>query len=64
MSECPCRDCPNRKIGCHGKCEKYQGWNKEHSQLNKNIRRKKHQKGIGWLGEHYRKPSKCKGELK
>lgn len=20
----PCKDCPNRQIGCHSKCEKYQ----------------------------------------
>jgi len=23
---CPCRDCPDRHIGCHGKCDKYQEW--------------------------------------
>lgn len=22
----PCKDCPDRKIGCHGRCEAYQSW--------------------------------------
>ena len=29
MRDCPCRDCPNRTITCHGKCEDYQTWKKE-----------------------------------
>lgn len=23
---CPCKDCSTRFVGCHDKCEKYQGW--------------------------------------
>ncbi len=23
---CPCQVCADRKIGCHGKCEKYKEW--------------------------------------
>ena len=22
----PCKDCHERKLGCHGRCEKYQDW--------------------------------------
>lgn len=25
---CPCRDCPDRKLGCHGMCRRYQEWKK------------------------------------
>lgn len=37
---CPCKDCPNRKITCHGTCEKYLNWQKEHDLENKIIREK------------------------
>lgn len=23
MNSVPCKDCPNREIGCHSKCKKY-----------------------------------------
>lgn len=23
---CPCKDCKERTVECHGKCEKYQEW--------------------------------------
>lgn len=23
---CPCKECPEREIGCHGQCEKYAAW--------------------------------------
>ena len=22
----PCKDCPDRKVGCHGECEKYKAY--------------------------------------
>lgn len=28
---CPCRDCAEREIGCHTKCEKYIHWQEEHN---------------------------------
>lgn len=24
----PCKDCPDRQIGCHGKCNNYTSWRK------------------------------------
>ena len=29
LTICPCKDCPNRTIDCHGKCDGYQEWSKE-----------------------------------
>lgn len=59
----PCKECvaPKRHIGCHGPCQEYQEWRKQQDALNKELRNKKHQKGIGYLGEHWKSPSKCKG---
>lgn len=25
----PCKDCPGRAIGCHGRCERYQAFREE-----------------------------------
>lgn len=24
--ETPCKDCPDREVGCHGECEKYKAY--------------------------------------
>lgn len=26
LSDNPCKDCTNRNVGCHGKCDKYISW--------------------------------------
>jgi hypothetical protein len=31
----PCKDCPNRKVGCHSTCEKYLDYRKEVDKINK-----------------------------
>lgn len=54
----PCKDCKDRHVGCHGMCSDYQEWRKMYTELQKNIRYKKHQKGIGYLGEHFRRNCK------
>ena len=33
--ECPCRDCPNRTIGCV--CEEYKKWKEERNKINRKI---------------------------
>ena len=33
LSNNPCYKCAERKVGCHGKCEKYQEWNKKREVL-------------------------------
>lgn len=35
MTECPCKECADRFIGCHGKCEKYKTWRAEYDEINK-----------------------------
>ena len=33
MNRSPCmRDCPDRTATCHGGCEKYKAWKKEHDE--------------------------------
>ena len=33
MQRCPCKDCFNRKLGCHGFCKDYQAWKEEHTRI-------------------------------
>lgn len=40
----PCKDCPDRKLGCHGKCDKYSEYRK--CQDEANAKRHKAQKAI------------------
>lgn len=37
----PCKDCENRELGCHGKCEEYIEWKNELAELNKKIAKEK-----------------------
>lgn len=32
MLRAPCKDCPDRHLGCHGTCEKYQEYKKRHDE--------------------------------
>ena len=34
MNGSPCKDCPNRVLGCHSHCEKYQKFHKENVERN------------------------------
>ena len=34
MIKAPCKDCPDRKQGCHSACEKYIAFRKERDELN------------------------------
>ena len=38
MKKAPCKDCPNRQVGCHSTCEKYIEYKKESDR----IREEKH----------------------
>lgn len=29
----PCKDCPDREVGCHGRCDKYQEYVKKKDEL-------------------------------
>lgn len=37
MNKAPCKDCPNRQVGCHSTCEKYLTFRKERNELNESI---------------------------
>ena len=37
----PCRDCPDRVIGCHAKCERHAAWKVEHEKA-----KEKHQEQL------------------
>ena len=39
-SEC-CYECKDREPGCHDRCEKYQGWLKQHIEESRIIRAEK-----------------------
>lgn len=58
MPENPCRDCTQRCAECHSNCDAYKEWRVGFTAMNETIRRNRHQKNIGYLGEHYRRPRK------
>lgn len=33
----PCKNCPDRCVACHDRCEKYQAWHAERVELNRQI---------------------------
>ena len=33
----PCKGCGKRHIGCHGECEGYQAWKKEHDRARREL---------------------------
>ena len=34
----PCKDCPERYLGCHQNCEKYQDYRKKQTEFNEKVR--------------------------
>ena len=37
----PCKDCPNRCLGCHNKCYKYQAFRQAHDEYNEMVRKER-----------------------
>ena len=33
--KCPCRDCPNRTLTCHGFCKEYKAWKDWREEVNR-----------------------------
>lgn len=33
----PCKDCPDRHIGCHSDCERYLAWRKVYDEWNSKV---------------------------
>jgi predicted ATP-dependent serine protease len=42
----PCHNCTDRHAGCHGKCEKYQTWNADHIERNRQERTAKERENM------------------
>lgn len=38
LIEAPCKNCDQRKLGCHDRCEKYQEYNKYREEVRKYLR--------------------------
>lgn len=41
MSVAPCKNCDERRVGCHAVCKKYTAWQVDHEALNKKIHMEK-----------------------
>lgn len=41
MKQAPCKDCPDRQVGCHGSCDKYLAYKKEMTAINEAIYKQK-----------------------
>ena len=49
--QCTCKDCQNRTVGCHARCEIYQKYAEERAQINK-ARQAEHNKDFLELRRH------------
>lgn len=38
----PCKDCPDKSIGCHPKCIKYTAWSLFNDETRQKVRKAKH----------------------
>lgn len=38
---CPCKNCGDREVGCHGSCEAYRSWRAHMDERNNKIRNNK-----------------------
>ena len=54
MAKAPCKDCPDRVVGCHGTCTKYQEFRKQLDAENVAQRKALYERVVlnknGWLG--------------
>lgn len=53
----PCKDCEDREVGCHGRCEMYQAYRSELDQVKQVIRTQKETEAVtdGYVVEMRRK---------
>ena len=42
----PCKDCKDRELGCHGKCERYQSWANDRERVRETERKEKEKYNI------------------
>lgn len=48
MKIAPCKDCKKRTLGCHGRCDKYLNWKKEHDEARKLLQKNEGYRNIRW----------------
>ena len=48
----PCKNCPDRELGCHGKCEKYQEYRTKVNEYNKKKHDAEFKAYLGTLSLH------------
>lgn len=64
--KCPCRDCNNRTVTCHGFCEQYKEWKTWRDGLNVKVKKERERydtmsdKGIRWIYKEIVKRSRRK----
>lgn len=46
MTKAPCKDCPDRKAGCHTVCKKYLEWQKVHDREFEAMRKQRDSDGM------------------
>ena len=42
MKMCPCKECEERKVGCHAKCEDYKEWKAEYEKAKERDNKSRH----------------------
>lgn len=62
----PCKDCPDRHVGCHGECERYQEFNRSREAYREEHRKELETRNAVWSGSQKRKDKYIKknGSLK
>ena len=50
--ECPCYRCPDRKVGCHSDCKRYNGWRKAVRRANKRRQEIERQERFAYSERH------------
>lgn len=57
MANAPCKDCPDRIVGCHSTCNKYKQYRVEQDAQNKAIREQNERQVVlskgSWTGDSY-----------
>lgn len=62
MNNAPCKDCPDRLVGCHSTCEKYITFAKEKRQQNEIIKKAKHEESLFYSPHNRYKRNKMRAE--
>lgn len=48
MTNCPCKNCQERSVGCHASCQKYKDWSDEQNRL-KQLKYKEQNSQRRWI---------------